>query len=204
MHIDQLTIVDPAALLAEPTRTLESDQEETPGPTSTPVPQKRTSVALQLNQANIPGLYWTGSIAVGTPPQEFSVVFDTGSADLVLPGTGCIYSMCRDIRTYDPAKSTTSEDEDMRFSVTYADASARGKQYMDVVHIGELIVSALLPVHIPPSYSFSRRLRDRFSARRPNSGETWERIGSQRTESWALHSLSSRVSMTIIRGSFIL
>jgi hypothetical protein len=47
---------------------------------------------------------------VGTPSQEFSVAFDTGSANLILPAGKCGSIACRSHRVYDPAKSATYKD----------------------------------------------------------------------------------------------
>jgi len=52
-----------------------------------------------------------GNIAVGNPePQEFTVVFDTGSAHLVLPCTGCDSETCAKHRLYNRSMSGTSVD----------------------------------------------------------------------------------------------
>mmetsp|Transcript_59672 Transcript_59672/g.159683 ORF Transcript_59672/g.159683 Transcript_59672/m.159683 type:complete len:406 (+) Transcript_59672:149-1366(+) len=60
-----------------------------------------------------------GVISVGTPPQKFSVVFDTGSGNLLLPGAHCKSIACRRHRRYNAGVSKTatalrgaSEDED--------------------------------------------------------------------------------------------
>ncbi|KAF9875070.1 hypothetical protein CkaCkLH20_07336 [Colletotrichum karsti] len=34
-------------------------------------------------------LQWYGEVEVGTPPQKFTVTFDTGSTDLIIPATNC-------------------------------------------------------------------------------------------------------------------
>lgn len=49
-----------------------------------------------------------GSLWVGRPAQELSVVFDTGSGNLVLPSTDCRDDACLHHRRYDRAASSTA------------------------------------------------------------------------------------------------
>jgi len=49
-----------------------------------------------------------GTIYVGTPPKEFSVSFDTGSGNLILPSRRCHSMACISHRTYDSFTSATS------------------------------------------------------------------------------------------------
>merc|ERR1719311_644967 len=53
-----------------------------------------------------------GKVSVGEPPQEFEVVFDTGSGHLVLPSTMCHSAVCKKHRRYRRKMSTTSTDID--------------------------------------------------------------------------------------------
>ncbi|OKL58608.1 hypothetical protein UA08_06098 [Talaromyces atroroseus] len=50
-------------------------------------------------------LQWYSTIEVGTPPQKFTVMFDTGSTALVLPATGC--TTCGNHTLFDAAQSTS-------------------------------------------------------------------------------------------------
>mmetsp|Transcript_122226 Transcript_122226/g.328325 ORF Transcript_122226/g.328325 Transcript_122226/m.328325 type:complete len:520 (-) Transcript_122226:57-1616(-) len=48
---------------------------------------------------------YSGILHVGNPPQDFRVVFDTGSAHLVVPSAGCHSETCLAHRRYDTAAS---------------------------------------------------------------------------------------------------
>lgn len=47
-----------------------------------------------------------GKIGVGNPPQYFSVVFDTGSGNLILPSKECMDTACTLHRRFDPSASS--------------------------------------------------------------------------------------------------
>jgi len=69
-----------------------------------------------LNESNVPladyfngtDLQWFGPIQVGTPPQNFTVVFDTGSGQLEIPDTSC--STCVNQTHFNANKSSTFVD----------------------------------------------------------------------------------------------
>ncbi|KIM70479.1 hypothetical protein SCLCIDRAFT_151714 [Scleroderma citrinum Foug A] len=90
--------------------------------------------AISLAEAN--GDMWIGTISVGTPPQNFTVDFDTGSSDLLIPSIMC-NSTCDGHVRYDANQSTTSYSVNGSFSLRYGDRStAVGELYTDNVLIG--------------------------------------------------------------------
>jgi cathepsin D len=57
------------------------------------------------------GSIWTGAITIGTPPQSFAVIPDTGSGDLWVAGKNV-----QSNHQFDPAKSSTSRKQKGTFS----------------------------------------------------------------------------------------
>ncbi|GAA5827279.1 hypothetical protein JCM11251_001203 [Rhodosporidiobolus azoricus] len=77
---------------------------------------------------------WYGEIDVGTPPTAFSVVLDTGSADLILAEPNC--NGCQaDTPGYDPTSSSTSGVQEASFQIQYGSGSGSGELVQDVVSI---------------------------------------------------------------------
>ncbi|RDB24771.1 Pepsin A [Hypsizygus marmoreus] len=64
-------------------------------------------------------LQWFGNISVGTPPQDITVVFDTGSSSLEFASTLCGQACSQQIQ-FDPSKSSTFVDGGRVTSITFA------------------------------------------------------------------------------------
>lgn len=91
---------------------------------------------------------WHGEISVGTPPQTFSVDFDTGSSDIFLPHKLC-HINCEGHKSYDNSESSTSKDATKPFTLRYGDGSqVRGLQYSDDVQIAGITVSIHLRIFL--------------------------------------------------------
>ncbi|KAK3844832.1 MAG: aspartic peptidase domain-containing protein [Linnemannia gamsii] len=64
-----------------------------------------------------------GTISLGTPPQNFTMVFDTGSSDMWVPSQACITPVCLTLMRYNNTASTTHRAEGKAFDVKYGDGS---------------------------------------------------------------------------------
>ncbi|KAJ8258693.1 hypothetical protein COCON_G00177050 [Conger conger] len=83
-----------------------------------------------------------GEISIGSPPQTFNVVFDTGSANLWVPSATCspLYTACFTHNRYDSTRSRTHIDNGTGFSIQYATGNVRGFLSEDVVVVGGIPV----------------------------------------------------------------
>jgi len=72
--------------------------------------QKRVAKREDTRSSGSQASEYYGILRVGTPPQEFEVVFDTGSGNLIIPSTACSSDACRMHRRFNSTASRTAID----------------------------------------------------------------------------------------------
>ncbi|XP_027114960.1 aspartic proteinase oryzasin-1-like [Coffea eugenioides] len=82
-----------------------------------------------------------GEIGIGTPPQKFTVIFDTGSSNLWVPSSKCYFSIaCWLHSKYKAKKSSTYTAIGKSCSIRYGSGSISGFSSQDNVEVGDLVV----------------------------------------------------------------
>ncbi|XP_066481419.1 embryonic pepsinogen-like [Tiliqua scincoides] len=76
-----------------------------------------------------------GTIYIGTPPQKFTVVFDTGSSNLWVPSIYCKSTACQNHQRFNPSQSSTYRSTQQTVSIDYGTGSMDGVFGYDKVMI---------------------------------------------------------------------
>ncbi|KAJ1721673.1 aspartic proteinase precursor [Coemansia erecta] len=108
-------------------------------------------VRLSSSQANInktdsspPGnrgfQSYFGEVQLGTPPQTFRVVFDTGSSDFWIPSIDCDSSACVPHERFNSSSSSTYITSHLPFSLNYGTGALMGQVGADTLRVGNLTV----------------------------------------------------------------
>jgi hypothetical protein len=90
--------------------------------------------------SNVESVSYFGEILIGTPPQRFTVVFDTGSYDLWVPSKKCTTLPCKSKRKYDSSRSSSFVDLDQEFSIAYLTGNLNGTLAFEDVNVLGLII----------------------------------------------------------------
>ncbi|KAL9681915.1 hypothetical protein QQ045_013705 [Rhodiola kirilowii] len=82
-----------------------------------------------------------GEIGIGTPPQNFTVIFDTGSSNLWVPSSKCYFSVaCFLHPKYKSSRSTTYHKNGKEAAIQYGTGAISGYFSEDYVTVGDLVV----------------------------------------------------------------
>merc|ERR1719161_1239104 len=89
--------------------------------------------------------YW-GTITMGSPPQEFKVIFDTGSGNLILPSKDCNMAGCNPHKKYSPkdsstAQTVTNEQGESSTQISFGTGQIEGNYISDKFCVGGSLCS---------------------------------------------------------------
>ncbi|EDM12832.1 pepsinogen 5, group I (pepsinogen A) [Rattus norvegicus] len=104
--------------------------------------QRRNPSVTYEPMRNYLDLVYIGTISIGTPPQEFKVVLDTGSSDLWVPSIYCSSPACAHHKVFNPLQSSTFLVSGRPVNVAYGSGEMSGFLAYDTVKIGDLTVVA--------------------------------------------------------------
>ncbi|KAH9434279.1 saccharopepsin [Pyricularia oryzae] len=93
--------------------------------------------------SNFMNAQYFSEITIGTPPQNFKVILDTGSSNLWVPSSSCGSIACYLHNKYESSSSSTYKKNGTEFKIQYGSGSMEGFVSNDVMTIGDLKIKNL-------------------------------------------------------------
>lgn len=94
----------------------------------------------QVQLTDATDTYYYGIVSVGLPEQNFTVTFDTGSANMWIPGARCTSKACLQHNRYDHDLSSTYQPINGKFAIQYGTGEVRGFTSKDTVKVGGITI----------------------------------------------------------------
>ncbi|NXA06870.1 PEPC protein, partial [Sapayoa aenigma] len=82
-----------------------------------------------------------GEITIGTPPQKFLVLFDTGSSNLWVPSTDCKSPACFNHAKFKPSESNTFTPSNQSHTISYGSGTVTVVLSYDTLRIQNITVT---------------------------------------------------------------
>ncbi|KAJ1725426.1 hypothetical protein LPJ53_000356 [Coemansia erecta] len=89
---------------------------------------------------NVRDYYYYGYIDIGNPPQKFSVVFDTGSSNIWVPGDACKSSACVEHRRFNTSQSGSFMNTGKKIQIQYGTGFIAGDVGQDTVKVSSSVM----------------------------------------------------------------
>jgi len=90
----------------------------------------------QVKLTNFMGTQFFGPVQIGTPGQNFNVIFDTGSSNLWVPSSTCTTVACKLHNQYNATASSTYKANGTKFDLVYGSGEVAGYWSYDSVNFG--------------------------------------------------------------------
>ncbi|KAM0927627.1 hypothetical protein ACQ4PT_002755 [Festuca glaucescens] len=119
-----------------------------------PQPPPKSDIVILKNYLNA---QYYGEVGIGTPPQNFTVIFDTASSNLWVPFSECYFSTaCYPHKSYRASWSSTYTKEGKRVSIHYGTGAIVGYISQDSVQVGGIVVEKqdFIEAALEPSITF--------------------------------------------------